>query len=106
MQRYPWPGHLRELRNVIERAVILTKQDKIDVNDFPDTLRGTQPSGAIIGNRVSLDELEREHIMRIVEIASSMDEAAQILGIDPATLYRKRKRYAEMTEPSAPSTDQ
>ena len=108
MQRYPWPGNLRELRNVIERAVILTKQDKIDVNDFPDTLRGAQPSGAIIGNRVSLDELEREHIMRIVEIAGSMDEAAQILGIDPATLYRKRKRYAEMAEPSAapaPSTD-
>jgi NtrC-family two-component system response regulator AlgB len=101
MQRYPWPGNLRELRNVIERAVILTKQDKIDVNDFPDTLRGAQPSGAIIGNRVSLDELEREHIMRIVEIAGSMDEAAQILGIDPATLYRKRKRYAEMAESPA-----
>jgi NtrC-family two-component system response regulator AlgB len=102
MQRYSWPGNLRELRNVIERAVILTKQDKIDVNDFPDTLRGAQPSGAIIGNRVSLDDLEREHIMRIVEIASSMDEAAQILGIDPATLYRKRKRYAEMSEPAVP----
>jgi NtrC-family two-component system response regulator AlgB len=101
MQRYPWPGNLRELRNVIERAVILTKQDKIDVNDFPDTLRGAQPSGAVIGNRVSLDELEREHIMRIVEIAGSMDEAAQILGIDPATLYRKRKRYAEMAESPA-----
>lgn len=101
MQRYPWPGNLRELRNVIERAVILTKQDKIDVNDFPDTLRGAQPSGAIIGNRVSLEELEREHIMRIVEIAGSMDEAAQILGIDPATLYRKRKRYAETAGPSA-----
>ena len=102
MQRYSWPGNLRELRNVIERAVILTKQEKIDVNDFPDSLRGAQPSGAIIGNRVSLDELEREHIMRIVEIAGSMDEAAQILGIDPATLYRKRKRYAEMAE-SAPA---
>jgi NtrC-family two-component system response regulator AlgB len=101
MQRYPWPGNLRELRNVIERAVILTKQDKIDVNDFPDSLRGAQPAGAMIGNRVSLDELEREHIMRIVEIAGSMDEAAQILGIDPATLYRKRKRYAEMAEAPA-----
>jgi len=55
----------------------------------------------MIGNRVSLDELEREHIMRIVEIAGSMDEAAQILGIDPATLYRKRKRYAEMAEAPA-----
>ena len=106
MQRYPWPGNLRELRNVIERAVILTHNEKIDVNDFPDTLRGAQPSGAIIGNRVSLEELEREHIMRIIEIASSMDEAAQILGIDPATLYRKRKRYAEMAETpnSAPAS--
>ena len=110
MQRYPWPGNLRELRNVIERAVILAPGDKIDVNDFPDTLRGSQPTGAMIGNRVSLEELEREHIMRIIEIAGSMDEAAQILGIDPATLYRKRKRYAETADrpagstPTAPST--
>lgn len=105
MQRYPWPGNLRELRNVIERAVILSPGEKIDVNDFPDTLRGSQPSGAVIGNRVSLEELEREHIMRVIEIADSMDEAAQILGIDPATLYRKRKRYAEMTPASAPAPD-
>ena len=104
MQRYPWPGNLRELRNVIERAVILAPADKIDLNDFPDTLRGSQPSGAVIGNRVSLEELEREHIMRIIEIAGSMDEAATILGIDPATLYRKRKRYAEMTEATPPQT--
>jgi DNA-binding NtrC family response regulator len=101
MRRYPWPGNLRELRNVIERAVILAPGEKIDVNDFPDSLRGSQPTGAIIGNRVSLEELEREHIMRIIEIAGSMDEAAQILGIDPATLYRKRKRYAEMAEQQA-----
>jgi NtrC-family two-component system response regulator AlgB len=100
MQRYPWPGNLRELRNVIERAVILAPNEKIDVNDFPDSLRGSQPTGASIGNRVTLEELEREHIMRIIEIASSMDEAAQILGIDPATLYRKRKRYAELAAPA------
>jgi len=104
MQRYPWPGNLRELRNVIERAVILAPGEKIDLNDFPDTLRGSQPTGAVIGNRVSLEELEREHIMRIIEIASSMDEAAQILGIDPATLYRKRKRYAELAEQPAAGT--
>jgi NtrC-family two-component system response regulator AlgB len=101
MQRYPWPGNLRELRNVIERAVILAPGEKIDVNDFPESLRGTQTTGAMIGNRVSLEELEREHIMRIIEIADSMDEAAQILGIDPATLYRKRKRYADQTESAA-----
>ncbi len=103
LQRYPWPGNLRELRNVIERAVILAPGEKIDLNDLPDTLRGPQPTGAVIGNRVTLDELEREHIMRIIEIAGSMDEAAQILGIDPATLYRKRKRYAEMAQTAAPA---
>ncbi len=59
IQRYPWPGNLRELRNVIERAVILAPGEKIDVNDFPDNLRGSQPAGAIIGNRISLEELER-----------------------------------------------
>ncbi len=101
IQRYSWPGNLRELRNVIERAVILATGDKIDVNDFPDNLRGSQPTGAIIGNRVSLEELEREHILRIIEIANNMEDAAQILGIDPATLYRKRKRYAEMAEQKA-----
>jgi len=104
MQRYPWPGNLRELRNVIERAVILCAGDKIDVNDFPDNLRGSQPSGIMIGNRVSLEDLEREHILRIIEIAGSMDEAAQILGIDPATLYRKRKRYADSAEQAAVAT--
>ena len=104
LQRYPWPGNLRELRNVIERAVILAPGDKIDVNDFPDSLRGSQPSGAIIGNRVSLEELEREHILRVIEIASSMDEAAQILGIDPATLYRKRKRYADSNSENTAAT--
>ena len=109
MQRYPWPGNLRELRNVIERAVILAPGDKIDANDFPDNLRGSQPSGAVIGNRVSLEELEREHIMRIIEVAGSMEEAAQILGIDPATLYRKRKRYSETADqqalsPAAPAS--
>ena len=86
---------------MIERAVILASGDKIDVNDFPESLRGSQPSGAVIGNRVSLEELEREHIMRIIEIADSMDEAAQILGIDPATLYRKRKRYADQAAESS-----
>ncbi len=101
MQRYPWPGNLRELRNVIERAVILSAGEKIDANDFPESLSGAQPSGAAIGNRVTLEEVEREHILRIIEVAGSMEEAAEILGIDPATLYRKRKRYAEAAEPVA-----
>jgi NtrC-family two-component system response regulator AlgB len=95
MARYSWPGNLRELRNVIERAVILSARDEIDVTDLPDSLRTAKSSGVAIGNRVTLEELEREHILRIIAEAGSMEEAAQILQIDPATLYRKRKRYAE-----------
>ena len=49
-------------------------------------------SGIHVGARVTLDELETEHIRRVLAQAASMEEAAQILGIDPATLYRKRKR--------------
>lgn len=98
LQRYPWPGNLRELRNVIERAVILATGEKIDLPDLPDTLRNSHPAEMVVGSRISLDELEREHITRVVEVASSMEEASQILGIDPATLYRKRKRYLKQSE--------
>ena len=90
MQRYPWPGNLRELRNVIERAVILAPADKIDLNDFPDTLRGSQPTGAMIGNRVSLEELEREHIMRALEETNwNVSGAARALGMERTNLHKR-----------------
>jgi NtrC-family two-component system response regulator AlgB len=93
MQRYPWPGNLRELRNVIERAVILCSGEYVAISDLPDTLRNAHPTEVVVGSRVTIDDLEKEHITRVVSLASSMEEASQILGIDPATLYRKRKRY-------------
>jgi NtrC-family two-component system response regulator AlgB len=93
---YSWPGNLRELRNVIERAVILATGAEIGLEDLPDNLTRTA-NGAVnavpqVGTRVSLDELEVAHIRRIVDLAGSMGEASRILGIDPATLYRKRKK--------------
>jgi len=93
MQKYPWPGNLRELRNVVERAVILCAGEHVAIGDLPDTLRNAHRSEVVVGSRITIDELEREHISRVVSLASSMEEASQILGIDPATLYRKRKRY-------------
>ena len=98
MRRYGWPGNLRELRNVIERAVILASGDEIQAEDLPDKV--SQPvapganTGIQVGARITLEELETEHIRRILTVASSMEEAAHLLGIDPATLYRKRKRYS------------
>jgi len=96
---YSWPGNLRELRNVIERAVILAGNDEIDLLDLPEKF--SQPAGRSAteglqpGARVSLEQLENEHIARVIQQAATMDEAAQILGIDPATLYRRRKKLTQ-----------
>jgi NtrC-family two-component system response regulator AlgB len=99
MRRHGWPGNLRELRNVVERATILTSSEMIEPEDLPEklTLSGAPEAGGggiRVGARVSIEELETEHIRRVLAQVSSMEEAAQILGIDPATLYRKRKRHA------------
>lgn len=89
---YSWPGNLRELRNVIERASILAGGEMIELCDLPEEL-GVRPDPAIsVGARVTLDALETEHIRRILASARNLDEAARTLGIDPATLYRKRQK--------------
>jgi NtrC-family two-component system response regulator AlgB len=86
------------LRNVVERAVILAGGDLIAADDLPERLsRPPMPepsTGIEIGGRVSLEEIENEHIRHVVNRSATLDEAAQILGIDPATLYRKRKKLA------------
>ena len=90
---YAWPGNLRELRNVIERAVILASGGVIELGDLPENFSRAQPNAAIaVGARVSISALEAEHIRRILGVARNLDEAARILGIDPATLYRKRHK--------------
>jgi NtrC-family two-component system response regulator AlgB len=89
---YPWPGNLRELRNVIERAVILAPGDQIELSDLPEEFSGVRTAACEVGARVTIDALEAEHIRRILGTARSLDEAARTLGIDPATLYRKRNK--------------
>jgi NtrC-family two-component system response regulator AlgB len=89
---YPWPGNLRELRNVIERAVILAPGDTIELADLPEEFSAARSPASAVGARVTLDELEAEHIRRILASSRNLDEAARILGIDPATLYRKRSK--------------
>ncbi len=94
---HSWPGNLRELRNAIERAVILARTDQVDVGDLPHELFGPAKQAAegediVAGALVSLEELEQIHLERVIARTGSLAEAAQVLGIDPATLYRKRKR--------------
>jgi NtrC-family two-component system response regulator AlgB len=88
---YSWPGNIRELRNVIERAVVLSRGDKITVNDLPDRILATpHPAGA---RNLTLEEMERRHIEFVLEQAMTLEEAAEMLGINVATLWRKRRRY-------------
>jgi two-component system, NtrC family, response regulator AlgB len=98
LQQYAWPGNLRELRNAVERAVILGAGQEIQVADLPEKLcetrRGSGPEIVQVGGRVSLEVLESTHIARVLEQAPSIEEAARILHIDPATLYRRRKKLA------------
>jgi NtrC-family two-component system response regulator AlgB len=91
--RHPWPGNVRELRNAIERGVILATGATLDRLHLPGQLGNPPPARIEVGGAVTLDALEAEHIRRILAISASLDEAAATLGIDPSTLYRKRKRY-------------
>jgi NtrC-family two-component system response regulator AlgB len=92
MRDYHWPGNLRELRKVIERALILSSGEQIETSDLSETL--VKQTEIRLGGKISLADLEDEHIRRVVENSRTLEEAAQILGIDPATLYRKRKKRA------------
>jgi NtrC-family two-component system response regulator AlgB len=97
IRAYSWPGNLRELRNAIERAVILAKSDKVGSDELlMDLNRGANEAEAAPqpqpGELISLEKLEEIHIRKILERTSSVAEAAKILGIDDGTIYRKRKK--------------
>jgi NtrC-family two-component system response regulator AlgB len=93
LQRYAWPGNIRELRNAIERAIILCAGDVLDVTDFPATLTDGENSGMtpFLGGEYSTEEIEAEHIRQVLARKSSIQEAAQVLKMDRSTLLRKRK---------------
>jgi NtrC-family two-component system response regulator AlgB len=92
MKRHSWPGNLRELRNIIERASILCRSDRIGVEYLPGAFSRAEATPAV-GDLVSLEKIEEEHIRRVLASTGSLQEAAEVLGIDQATLWRRRKQY-------------
>jgi NtrC-family two-component system response regulator AlgB len=93
---YAWPGNIRELRNAVERAVILWPAQMIEPEAFPPQISTTALSrGPQLGGDFSLEEIEREHISRVVARAATLEDAAAILKIDASTLWRKRKKYED-----------
>ncbi len=90
--RYSWPGNVRELRNVVERATILCPAANIGVEYLPESLSQTEPAHRI-GDNITLQQIEEQHIRRVLAVAKNLQDAADTLGIDQATLWRKRKQY-------------
>ena len=89
---YQWPGNIRELRNVIERAVILCQGERIGVEYLPSNVVG-RPAEMGLGDPIPLNKLEELHIRRVLARSKSLDDAARTLGIDAATLWRRRRKY-------------
>jgi DNA-binding NtrC family response regulator len=96
---YHWPGNVRELMNVLERGVALCQGELIADDDLPPHVRERRPAdflGAAVARRMTLSELEREFIERVLEDeAGNKTRAAQRLGLDRKTLYRKLDEYAK-----------
>ncbi len=92
LQHYPWPGNVRELRNVIERAVLLSTGETIGVESMPMHLKPAPPEPKV-GDLVPLETIEEMHIRQVLAATRSLEEAARILGMDPVTLWRRRKKY-------------
>ena len=90
---YAWPGNVRELRNVIEHAVMLWPAATIEPQTFPERIAGRAHGGPALGSDAPLDAIEREHILRVLARKPTLEAAAESLGIDASTLWRKRKKY-------------
>ena len=92
LTEYEWPGNVRELSNVMERVAILCRSDLVGTEYLPDTM-SKRETRMRLGDLVSLAKIEEAHIRRIVTKTKSLQEAADVLGIDQATLWRRRKHY-------------
>lgn len=90
---YAWPGNIRELVNTLERAVVLARGEVIRVEDLTDRLLAPAPAVPVSAPAASLEDLERRHIEQVLAESETLEEAAARLGINPTTLWRKRKRY-------------
>jgi NtrC-family two-component system response regulator AlgB len=97
--RHPWPGNVRELRNAIERGVILCSDSEVGLADLPAQVGAELPHGTVeVGGDVTLAHLEAEHICRVLANTPTLERAAEVLGIDPSTLYRYRKRKRKQND--------
>ena len=109
LMAYEWPGNVRELENCIEHAVALARFDQVTVEDLPEKLRGYL-AGSFVATAndpteiVTMEELEKRYLLRVFKlVGNNKSRAAEVLGIDRRTMYRKLERYAAMEGTEAPA---
>ncbi len=90
---YPWPGNVRELRNAMERALILSSSEALAPESLPERIAAAGGGAPVLGGSFTVEEIEREHALRVLAHAPTAEEAARILGVDASTLWRKRKKW-------------
>ena len=95
LSRLPWPGNIRELKNVVERALIMAPGGTIGKDDIARCMGGApEPSAARSSGSLTLEELEKERIRRALsDCNGNMTRAAASLGITRASLYRRLEKY-------------
>jgi DNA-binding NtrC family response regulator len=99
LRSYAWPGNVRELQNCLERAVALAAFDELTVEDLPERIRHYRTSHLVVAGDdpaelLPMEEVERRYILRVLDAVSGQKStAAQVLGMDRKTLYRKLERY-------------
>jgi two-component system response regulator HydG len=108
---YDWPGNVRELENCMERAIALSRFEELTIEDLPERIRTYRPDRFVmtaddVEEIISLDELERRYISRALKLLNgNKARAAQLLGVDRRTLYRRLGKYASTdSSPPAPPT--
>jgi len=97
LQGYDWPGNVRQLRNVLESAVVVSSREVIDVVDLPEAIRGVKPAHimpSMIKPGMTMSEIEKQAIRQTLEWThGSRTQASKLLGISVRTLQRKIQRY-------------
>jgi len=105
---YPWPGNVRELENVVERAVALAEGELIVPDDLPAQVRERRSTDVLQGalsRNLTLADLERDYIHRVLQAeGGNKTRAAQRLGLDRKTLYRKLEEYGREGGEATPAT--
>ena len=97
LQEYSWPGNVRELENAMERAVAFALGSQADLEDLPEEVRGAPGVPAPGAPVQPLAAVERDYILAVLALnAGNQARTAEQLGIGPATLYRKLKRYGQI----------